>query len=321
MRFLQLSAGLLMAAPAARAAEAVAPASGTGVVLASVALLLAIGAGALAWYARRCAAAAAEEAGHARARAAQGSGGGGSTEAIEKAERLWATRFAALESQVLAPGTRAASRAPTSPTSGSADLAARVEELEKDVSGLKIRIKELQKAPPPTRERAPEAAPGDGIAWPALLAGDDSGIRDVRQALAPAVAAGDKTAQDLLEKLRQAERWPTAKPGASELATALQEISTQLLAVLRRDGVRGPLDAAMFADRVLTTLRPSWKPFQPQLDCRSMLPGATLDPDWMEDRTPAGLRRPVVSEMLSWAVFEKSDKTRRVLVKAKVSTE
>ena len=45
------------------------------------------------------------------------------------------------------------------------------------------------------------------------------------------------------------------------------------------------------------------------------------DPDWMEDQNPAGLRRPTISEMLSWAVFEKQTNGRKVLAKARVTTE
>ncbi|MBI4626976.1 MAG: hypothetical protein HY736_27610, partial [Verrucomicrobia bacterium] len=277
---------------------------GTSVIVAAVAVVLAIVAIALAWRAHRAAVAAAEEAGQARARAGQSGSGGVTPEALAAAERLWSTRFAALEAQVLAPGARPSPRSGNVAAVASSDLAGRVEELERSVSGLAVTLKELRRAAPNRERAAGPMPPADPIVWPSFLAGEEPGIRDVRLALAPAVTAGDPAACALLERLRQAERWPASKLEATELAAALQEISTQLLAVLRRDGSRGPLDAAMFADRVLAALRPAWKSFQPHLDCRSMLPGATLDPDWMEDRTPAGLRRPVISEMLSWAVFE-----------------
>jgi hypothetical protein len=310
----------MMTAPLAQAADAAPASDGTALLVAGVALAVSISALALAWYARRSAVAAEEEAGQARARAAQSAPGGVTSEALAAAERVWSSRLAALESQVLVPGARSAARPVGAISTGSGELATRVEELERVVGGMNVALKDLRRATP-ARERNPEPPPQDAIAWPAFLAGDDSGIRDVRLALTPAVTAGDPAARELLDRLRQTERWPVTKPSAAELAAALREISAQLFAVLRRDGLRGPLDAAMFGDRVLAVLRPSWKPFLPHLDCRSMLPGTTLDPDWMEDRTPAGLRRPVISEMLSWAVFEKLDHGRRVLAKARVTTE
>ena len=106
-----------------------------------------------------------------------------------------------------------------------------------------------------------------------------------------------------------------------EVATALTEISLLLLAALRRGAAVAPLDGSLLSDRVLAALRPCWKPLQPQLDCRSFYPGATFDPDWMDDHTRAGLQRPVISEMLSWAVFEKLDSGRRILAKAHVTAE
>jgi hypothetical protein len=314
MRFRCQIAGLLSASPLARAADSVSPADGTSVIVAGTAVVLAAVAILLAWHARRYALTASEEAGQARARASQSNAGGISPEALVAAERVWSTRFAALESQLLAPGARSVPRSGNAATVPSSDLAGRVEELERSVSGLVVTLKEFRRTTSNRERPAEPSLPADSIAWPSFLAGEDSGIRDVRMALAPAVTSGDPAARELLERLRP-------KPGAAELASGLQEISAQLLSVLRRDGIRGPLDAAMFADRVLAALRPGWKSFQPQLDCRSILPGATLDPDWMEDRTPAGLRRPVISEMLSWAVFEKHDAGRRVLAKARVTTE
>lgn len=314
-------AGLIATTPMARAAEGAPATDGADMIVAGVAVVLAVMATLIAWRAHRSATAAAEEAGQARARAAQSSSGWVTPEALGAAERLWSTRFAALESQLLASGARPSPRSGNVTALASSDLAARVEELERSVGGLVVTIKELRRAPP-NRERALEPVPpAESIVWPSFLTGEDSGIRDVRLALTPALTADDPVARDLLDRLHQAVRWPALKLGASELAVALQDISAQLLKVLRCDANRGPLDAAMFADRVLAVLRPCWKSFQPHLDCRSMLPGATLDPEWMEDRSPAGLRRPVITEMLSWAVFEKMDSGRRILAKAKVTTE
>jgi hypothetical protein len=322
--FLRLS--LFAASPALAVAEETAPVnSGTSaLIVAGLAAIAATTALILALRARRLAEDAAEEAGQARARASQASAGGVTSDALAAAERVWSTRLTALEAQISVPGgTRGVTRAPMA-IAPAADVTARIEELERTVSGLAIIVKDLRRpgaGVPIGRSPAGEAAAGANIAWPGVLATDTPAIHDVRQALAQAVKAGDPAVRDLLERLREVERWPKSKPGTAELAAALQEISSLLLAALRRGAAREPLDAALFADRVLAVLRPQWKSFQPHLDCRSMLPGTTLDPDWMEDHTAAGLRRPVISEMLSWAVFEKHDAGRRVLAKARVTTD
>ena len=81
------------------------------------------------------------------------------------------------------------------------------------------------------------------------------------------------------------------------------------------------LRRALISDRVLAALRPAWKQAHPEIDCRSFSPGATFDPDWMDDHSRASMRRPVISEMLSWAVFEKTDMSRRVIAKARVTAD
>lgn len=314
--------GLLLAPRLAYAGEISPMTEGTGLVVAGIAVAIATAAVAVAWHARRCAVAAAEEAGQARVRAAQNNLGSVAPEALAAAERLWSTRFAALESQVLAPSARSTQRAGSSAVAaGSSDLAGRVEELERSMNGVAVTLKELRRVVP-NRERAADPLLAvDSTQWPSFLTSEDSGIRDVRRSLAPAVTLRDPVACDLMDRLRHVERWQEAQPSSAELAVELREISALLLSVLRREGGHGPIEAAMFAERLLAALRPLWKSFQPLLDCRTLLPGATLDPDWMEDRTPPGLRRPVISEMLSWAVFEKLDAGRRVLAKARVTTE
>ena len=291
---------------------------GNALVLVAVILGLLVSGAALgvAWRARQTALHAAEEAGQARARAQAGAGGV-SADALAATERVWTARLAAIEAQMGSSSSRGVTR-PAMVAAPPADLVARLEQAERTLNGLAVTVKELRRPAPAAREAAP--AP-DAVAWPRILSSDTAAIADVRQALSQALVAGDDTVGELLTRLRDADRWPAAKPGSAELATSLQEISGLLLAVLRRGAAREPLDAALFADRVLAVLRPNWKSFQPQLDCRSVLPGTTLDPDWMEDRTATGTRRPVISEMLSWAVFEKLDAGRRVLAKARVTTD
>lgn len=307
--------GVLGAADLAPRSEGVALAVG------GVALGVALAALVLAVRARRVANAAAEEAGQARARAAQAGTGGVTPEALAAVERLWSTRLAALESQFQGAGARPAPRPAATPASS--DLGVRVEELERTVAGLGATVTEVRRlASAPPRERGAESAGKDVVRWPALLAVDTPAMAAVRQALGPAAASGDSSLPDLFKRLRAAEGWPAAKFDSRDLAVQLQELSAVLIAVLRRDGAQGPLDAALLADRVLAALRPAWKTFQPHLDCRTILPGVTFDPDWMEDSsTAAGVRRPVIAEALSWAVFEKLDAGRRVFAKARVTTE
>ena len=302
------------------AADLAPSSSGGALLLGGAALAVGLVALVLALRARRVAEAAAEEAGQARARAAQTGTGGVTPEALAAVERLWSTRLAALESQVQGSTARPAPRAAAHPAAS--ELGPRLEALERTVAGFDAKVAELRRADSaPARDRSAEPAGADSVSWPALLAVDTPAMRAVRQALGAAATGGHPALLDLFSRLRTAEGWPAAKLGASELAEQLQEISSVLLAVLRHDGTQGPLDAALLADRVLATLRPTWKSFQPHLDCRTILPGLTFDPDWMEDRTATGLRRPVISEALSWAVFEKLDAGRRVFAKARVITE
>ena len=322
--FLLLSSGF--AVSLARAAEVDGPPPGAGLtqgalILGAISAALGVLALVLALRARRLADHAVHEAAQARARASQAGGGGVTPEALAAVERVWSARLAALETQFTSGGTRpvnfrASERAPS-------DLGGRLDELERTVAGLAVTVKELRRpaaaagtaaAPAPAREHSE-------IAWPASLAADTPAINDVRQTLALALKSHEPAARDLLERLRAAEQWSVKKPGAGEVAAALTEISSLLVAALRRGANVAPLDGSLLSDRVLAALRPAWKSFQPHLDCRSFYPGATFDPDWMEDRTRAGLQRPVISEMLSWAVFEKLDSGRRVLAKAHVTAD
>lgn len=320
-------AALLAAAPAALRAQtpdSLAPHSGmaeAALVLAAIGLLAAIAAVLFAWRSSRLADQALLEAGQARTRASQSAGGGLAPEALAAAERVWSARLSAIEAQL-------GSAAPRSATvrggdrSGGSDVGDRLEEIERTVAGLVVTVKDLKRPAPPAAAPAPAAPrePG-GIVWPAPLAAETQAMIGVRQALAEAVKADDLAVQELLDRLRAAEQWPAKKPGSSELVQSLTEISIALVTALRRGAGVSPLDCSLLSDRVLGALRPMWKPFQPQLDCRSFPPGATFDPDWMEDHTPAGLQRPVISEMLSWAIFEKQDTRRRLLAKARVTAD
>lgn len=294
----------------------------TGIILGALGLVAGIAALVFAWQAHQRATLAAQEAGHARARASQGAGQGVTHESIAGIERVWSAKLSAIESRLssgAAPRQSAArdtDRAPHEP-------GGRLEELERVVAGLSLAMKDLRR-PATAAPAAVAAAPAresSEIAWPGCLAAETSAMNDVRQTLAIALKSRDRSAHDLLEKLRATEHWPAKKPGAAEVAAALTDISLLLLAGLRRGASVAPLDCSLLSDRVLAALRPSWKSLQPQLDCRSFYPGATFDPDWMEDHTRAGLQRPVISEMLSWAVFEKQDSGRRILAKARITAE
>lgn len=269
----------------------------------------------VAWRARRSAGAAREEAGQARLRAQEGAGGV-TQESLTAVERMWSTRFAALESQLQGGGSRQSRPlpAPLHP-----DLSGRVDELEKSVAGLVVMVRDLKRSPV-TRDQAQEPAV-EGRAWPAVLSDASAAMREVRQALAEAASNDAALLPELFERLRETEKWSAARPGVTDLVAVLLDISSRLLGTLRRDTSQSPLIAALFSDRVLAALRPAWKGGHPQIDCRTFLPGATFDPEWMEDCTSAGLRRPVISEALSWAVFEKLDRGRRVLARAKVTTD
>lgn len=292
--------------------SALAPAA---LVLSGVALAVAGTAVAFALHARRLAAHATEEAGQARARANQAGGGVVTPEALAKAERVWSARLTALEAQLATGPSRGATVRNAEQRQD--NLASRLDEIERTVNGLSITMKDL-------RRPAPAAAPvreDSDIVWPVCLAAGTAAMLDVRQALAQALKGNEPAARDLLARLRAAELWAGRPPSPAEAASALSEISALLLAALRRGAAVAPLDGSLLSDRVLAALRPAWKSVLPQVDCRSFYPGATFDPDWMDDHTRAGLHRPVISEMLSWAVFEKLDSGRRVLAKARVTAD
>jgi hypothetical protein len=321
---LSLSLALgLAAVPLGRADATDAPPAGlppgeTALGLAMLALVSAAAAIAFALYARRLAEHAAQEAGLARARATQADGQGVTPDALAAAERVWSTRISALEAQLASLSPRSGSSRTTAPMG--TDLGSRLETLERIVAGHGVNLRELSRQP----VAAPVvAAPSESstMVWPSALAADTPAMHDVRQTLAVALKSRVPAAGELLDRLRRLERWAVEKPGANEVAAALTEISTLLFGALRRGAAVAPLDSALLSDRVLAALRPAWKEFQPQLDCRSFFPGSTFDPDWMDAPAGSGLQRPVISEMISWAVFEKIDHSRRILAKARVATD
>jgi hypothetical protein len=273
--------------------------------------LLAGGALVLAWRAFVKAAQAAQEAGlaRARARADQTPDGSQAPTALAEAERVWAARFASLESQIPHPPPATPGRVPPSAIGV---ITARLEEVEITVAKLATALEQLR--------RVGQATEVSGLNWPSLLSEEHLALKDVREALVPALAHADPSAQALLERLRNVEHWPSARPAAPALALALQEISSQLSTALRHSGL-APLECGRLADRVLLALRPIWHQFCPQVECRTFPPGSTFDPEWMEDHSRVGPRRPIITEMLSWAVFEKSDSGQRVLAKAQVSSD
>jgi len=302
----------------ASAAPVLSPVAVTLGFLAAAGAIVAI---VLALQARRLAVHAVQEAGQARARAVQGQAGGGgvSTESLAGVEKLWAAKLAAIEVRLPSGAARTpASREAERPSEG---IAARIEELERVVADLAVTMKESRRPAPAASGLAAASRESAEIAWPVCLSADTSAMNDVRQTIVQALKSRDPSARDLLDRLRVTEQWAGKKPGAGDVAIALAEISTLLIAALRRGAAVAPLDGSLLSDRVLAALRPSWKPWRPQLDCRSFYPGATFDPDWMEDRSHTGLQRPVISEMLSWAVFEKLDSGRRILAKAGVTAE
>lgn len=314
-RPLLLLLSLAMANPALRAdaqpgTEPANPLGGVTLAVLAISVVLSLAAGILALRASRQAAVATQEAGAARARAAQGQGGI-SSDALGAAERVWNAKFTALEAQ-LQGGQRAGNGARSVERAGDS-AASRLAELEKVVAGHSVTLQGIRQ-PGPTKE-------SHDVVWPRALSGSSSAMEDVRAALAQAIKAHEPAAKELVEKLKAAEKWETEKPSARELSDALVDISATLLSALRRGGGVAPLDGALLSDRVLGALRPAWKSVIPSVDCRSFYPGSTFDPDWMEDHTRNGLKRPVISEMLSWAVFEKTDANRRLLAKARVTTD
>jgi hypothetical protein len=320
--FLGCSIGVMLASAAGAAPDdAAATLSLNQISLAVGAIGIVVGVVAvfLALQARRLAEHAAQEAGQARARASQGSGAGVSTESMAGLERVWSAKLAALEARL--PGGGGGGGRPVvarETDHASNGFAARLEELERIVAGLAVTVKDSRRpAPAPA---TPAREPSE-VVWPNCLSAETSAMNDVRQTLAQALKSPDTSARELLDQLRVTDHWVTKKPGSSEVTTTLTEISLLLLAALRRGAAVAPLDGSLLSDRVLAGLRPHWKPFLPNLDCRSFYPGATFDPEWMEDHTKAGFQRPVISEMLSWAVFEKTDKGRRVVAKARTTAE
>ena len=288
-------------------------------VLAVAGLLAAAVGVVLAVRAQRLAGQALLEAGQARTRAQAGTGGL-APEALAAAERVWSARIGAIEAQLASGPARNVGLRPADRPAPTGDVNGRIEELERKVAGLNVSLKELRRAPV-GRSASVNAAPEESTSWPALLAADANGLAEVRQALSEAIKTGEPAARDFVEKLQQWEKKIAGKPSAADLSAALTELSAALLAALRRGAGVTPLDAAQLSNRVLGALRASWKSSQPQVDSRIFLPGTTFDPDWMEDHTRAGMHRPVISEMLSWAVFEKLDSGLRVLAKARVTTD
>jgi|GEM_PF-2493669 len=284
-----------------------------GAIVGGVALFFAL-------QARSLAINAAQEASTARARA-QSAGGPLTQEALAATERVWATRIQALEAQLQGAG-----RSPAKPvavpektaSSNNPNLIARIEELEKVVAGMNMSVYTTQSRRAPA---APSVPTGPAVNWPAVLQADRPGMGELRQTLQQAIKAGDNSVEELLTLLRTVDQWVSRHPNEGEVVAFLRDVSQLLFIALRRGAAVAPLDASMLADRLLGALRPSWQLLHPAVECRFFYPGATFDPDWMEDQNPAGLRRPTISEMLSWAVFEKQTNGRKVLAKARVTTE
>ena len=284
-----------------------------GVVVGGVALFFAL-------QARSLAINAAQEASTARARA-QSAGGPLTQEALVATERVWATRIQALEAQVQSagrPSAKSMAGQEKPAVASNPNLLARIEELEKIVAGMNMSIYATQSRRAPA---APSTPTGPAVNWPAVLQVDRPGMGELRQTLQQAIKVGDNSVEELLTQLRTVDQWVSRRPNEGEVVVFLQEVSQLLFAALRRGAAVAPLDASMLADRLLGALRLSWQSLYPAVECRFFYPGATFDPDWMEDQNPAGLRRPTISEMLSWAVFEKQTNGRKVLAKARVTTE
>ncbi len=266
--------------------------------------------------ARQLSHSALQEAGEAKARA-QASGPLLSPDALAATERVWTARLNAVEAQIQSQLARPTKPANTQEHQQVFDLAARIGELEKTLHGLSVLVAQGRRAPP----TGPSPASAE-LQWPAVLQSEKQGVKELRDLLREGAKIAPGDLENFLQKLRSVDTWsPKRRPSPAELLSFLSDVSQSFHAVLRTGASLPAHEVSRMSDRLAGLLRPLWQEYHPGIDCRIFYPGAPFDPEWMEDQNSAGLRRPTISDVSSWAVHEKHPSGRRLIAKSRVTTE
>lgn len=282
----------------------------TGIVVGVVSLII-------AFRVQGLATSALQEAGEARARA-QSAGQGVSADALAATERVWFTRFSALEAQMHNGQPRNGRSGAPMDRQMASDLGSRIEDVEKTLAGLSALVTQSRRAgsTAPATQLAPE------LPWPFVLKTEKQGFKELRDLLQEGSKVSAQELEILFQELNTAEKWSQQRrPSLEEVLSFLQNTSQAFHTLLRKGASQPAHEGSRMADRLLGVLRPVWQAYHPGVDCRIFYPGTPFDPEWMEDQNPAAARRPTISEMFSWAIHEKRTSGRRIIAKARVTTE
>lgn len=256
-----------------------------------------------------------QEAGEAKARA-QASGPLLSTEALAATERVWTARLNAVEAQIQSHLARPAKPGNSQEHQQVFDLTARIGEMEKTIHGLSVLVAQSRRTPPSPAVAAPE------LQWPAVLQSDKQGLKELRDLLREGAKIAPADLENLFQKLKTVDTWSAKRrPSPAELLSLIADVSQSFHTVLRTGASLPAHEVSRMSDRLAGLLRPLWQEFHPGVECRIFYPGAPFDPEWMEDQNSAGLRRPTISDVFSWAVHEKHPSGRRLIAKSRVTTE
>jgi hypothetical protein len=288
------------------------------IVLAATGIVVGVASLIIAFRAQGLATSALQEAGEARARA-QSAGQAVSVEALAATERVWFTRISALEAQVhnAQPRNGARSAAPMDRQMAT-DLGSRIEDVEKTVAGLSALVAQNRR----TGNASPAAPLAPELPWPFVLKTEKQGFKELRDLLQEGSKVSAHELETLFQELNTAEKWSQQRrPSLDEVLSFLQKSSQAFHTLLRKGASQPAHEGSRMADRLLGVLRPVWQAYHPSVDCRIFYPGTPFDPEWMEDQNPASARRPTISEMFSWAIHEKQTSGRRIIAKARVTTE
>jgi hypothetical protein len=287
-------------------------------VMGAVGLIAGITSLLIALRGRSLATSALQEAGEARAKA-QATGQPLSVEALAATEKVWSARINALEAQIQHSqprnGVRSAAAADRHATS---ELTTRLDEVERALAGLSASVAQNRRSAP----TASPVPPAPELPWPLILRTEKSGIKELRDLLQEGSKVLPDELKTLFHELNTAERWSgQRRPSLDEVLSFLQELSQAFHTLLRKGASQPAHEGSRMADRLLAILRPVWQAQFPTVDCRIFYPGTPFDPEWMEDQNPSAARRPTISEMYSWAVHEKNKSGRKIIAKARVSSE
>ena len=278
--------------------------------------------------ARNLAHSALQEAGEAKARA-QASGPPLSSETLAATERVWTARLNAIEAQIQTNLSRPSRSAVSPEHQQLSDLAGRVEQTEKTLHGLSTLVAQGRRpsvASPssslPPLPLTPSLPPIPELQWPVVLKIEKQRVKELRDLLQEGAKTAPGDLENLFQKLNGADAWsPKRRPSPAELLSFLADVSESFHAVLRKGASLPAHEVSRMSDRFAALLRPLWQKFHPEVDCRIFYPGASFDPEWMDDLNSAGLRRPTISDVFSWAVHEKHPSGRKLIAKARVTTE